>query len=111
MGSHKAPILARHTRGLAVKCEQCCKCNLKPSVLVGSVPRILHDANFHRLITRHSNRLSCFVIDEARRKDQQPSPDRIARRSYPRENDTPTTDSANRTVHPNLSSPTRFLPY
>src|SRR5258708_21518654 len=81
MGSHKAPILARHTRGLAAKCEQCCKCNLKPSVLVGSVPRILHDANFHRLINRHSNRLSCLLIDEARRKIS--SPPRIGSRGGP----------------------------
>src|SRR6266478_7154680 len=39
----------------------------KPSMLVGSIRRILHDANVHRLTDRYSNRLSCFVIDEARR--------------------------------------------
>src|SRR5712664_171248 len=37
------------------------------SMLVGSVRRILHDANVHRLSNRYSNRFSCFVIDEARR--------------------------------------------
>jgi len=36
-------------------------------MLVGSVGPILHDANVHRLTDRHSNRLSCLVIDEARR--------------------------------------------
>src|SRR6266849_4827694 len=39
----------------------------RPSTLVGSVGPILHDANVHRLTDRHSNRLSCLVIDEARR--------------------------------------------
>src|SRR3982074_2496066 len=39
----------------------------KPSMLVGSIRRILHDANVHRLSNRYSNRLSCVVIDEARR--------------------------------------------
>src|SRR6266478_9123408 len=39
----------------------------KPSMLVGSIGRILHDANVHRLSNRYSNRLSCVVIDEARR--------------------------------------------
>src|SRR5713226_5453919 len=38
-----------------------------PSPLVGSIRRILHDANVHRLSNRYSNRLSCLVIDEARR--------------------------------------------
>src|SRR5216683_7120325 len=36
-------------------------------MLVGSIRRILHDANVHRLSHRYSNRLSCVVIDEARR--------------------------------------------
>src|SRR6266404_1142814 len=36
-------------------------------MLVGSIRRILHDANVHRLSNRYPNRLSCFVIDEARR--------------------------------------------
>src|SRR5258708_10925373 len=36
-------------------------------MLVCSVGRILHDANVHRLTNRYSNRLSCFIIDEARR--------------------------------------------
>src|SRR5229473_5628827 len=36
-------------------------------MLVGSVRRILHDANVHRLSNRYSNRFSCLVIDEARR--------------------------------------------
>src|SRR6267154_1830162 len=40
---------------------------LKPSMLVGSIRRILHDANVHRLSNRYSNRLSCVVIDKARR--------------------------------------------
>src|SRR5260370_7649923 len=40
---------------------------MKPSLLVGSMRRILHDANVHRLSNRYSNRLSCVVIDEARR--------------------------------------------
>ncbi len=35
-------------------------------MLVGSIRRILHDANVHRLSNRHSNHLSCVVIDEAR---------------------------------------------
>src|SRR5258708_26916634 len=39
----------------------------KPSMLVCSVGGILHDANVHRLTDRYSNRLSCFVINEARR--------------------------------------------
>src|SRR6266436_229323 len=39
----------------------------KPSMLVGSIRRILHDANVHRLSNRYSNRLSCVVIDETRR--------------------------------------------
>ena len=39
----------------------------KPSMLVGSIRRILHDAHVHRLTNRYSNRLSCFVIDQARR--------------------------------------------
>jgi hypothetical protein len=36
-------------------------------MLVGSIRRILHDANVHRLSNRYSNRLYCVVIDEARR--------------------------------------------
>src|SRR5258708_484618 len=40
---------------------------MKPLMLVGSIRRILHDANVHRLSNRYSNRLSCVVIDEARR--------------------------------------------
>src|SRR5260370_42421134 len=36
-------------------------------MLVGSIRRILHDANVHRFTDRYSNRLSRFVIDEARR--------------------------------------------
>src|SRR5260370_5558519 len=36
-------------------------------MLVGSVRRILHDANVHRLSNRYSNRPSRIVIDEARR--------------------------------------------
>src|SRR6266404_9440432 len=36
-------------------------------MLVGSIRRILHDANVHRLGNRYSNHLSCVVIDEARR--------------------------------------------
>src|SRR5713226_2407399 len=40
---------------------------MKPSMLVGSVRRILHDANVHRLSNRYSNRFSGVVIDEARR--------------------------------------------
>src|SRR5258708_6547357 len=36
-------------------------------MLVGGIRRILHDANVHRLGNRHSNRLSCLIIDEARR--------------------------------------------
>src|SRR5260370_39539202 len=36
-------------------------------MLVGGIRRILHDANVHRLGNRYSNRLSCVVIDEARR--------------------------------------------
>src|SRR6266849_2949668 len=36
-------------------------------MLVCSIRRILHDANVHRLSNRYSNRLSCVVIDEARR--------------------------------------------
>src|SRR5260370_9575007 len=36
-------------------------------MLVGSVRRILHDANVYRLSNRYSNRFSCVVIDEARR--------------------------------------------
>src|SRR5229473_3345987 len=40
---------------------------MKPSMLVGSMRRILHDANVHRLSNGYSNRLSCVVIDEARR--------------------------------------------
>src|SRR5258708_8143934 len=40
---------------------------LRPSMLVGSIRRVLHDANVHRLSNRYSNRLSCVVIDEARR--------------------------------------------
>src|SRR5258708_26326352 len=47
----------------------------KPSMLVGSIRRILHDANVHRLTDRYSNRLSCFVINEARRTFE----DRITR--------------------------------
>src|SRR5260370_21669562 len=35
-------------------------------MLVGSIRRILHDANVHRLGDRYSNRLSCVVVDEAR---------------------------------------------
>src|SRR6266481_1404443 len=37
------------------------------SMLVGSIRRILHDANVHRLSHRYSNRLSCVVIYETRR--------------------------------------------
>src|SRR6266478_7335182 len=40
---------------------------MKPSMLVCSIRRILHDANVHRLSNRYSNRLSCVVIDETRR--------------------------------------------
>src|SRR5260370_35754857 len=40
---------------------------MKPSMLVGGIRRILHDANVHRLSNRYSNRLSCVVVDEARR--------------------------------------------
>ena len=36
-------------------------------MLVGGVRRILHDAHVHRLTDRHSNRLSCVVVDEASR--------------------------------------------
>src|SRR6267154_528642 len=36
-------------------------------MLVGTIRRILHDANIHRLSNRYTNRLSCVVIDEARR--------------------------------------------
>jgi hypothetical protein len=36
-------------------------------MLVGSIRRILHDANVHRLSNRYSDRLSCVVIDKARR--------------------------------------------
>ena len=36
-------------------------------MLVGGVRRVLHDANVHRLSNRDSNRLSCVVIDQARR--------------------------------------------
>src|SRR5258708_24904195 len=36
-------------------------------MLVGSIRRVLHDANIHRLINRYTNRLSCFVVDDARR--------------------------------------------
>src|SRR5216684_2496 len=36
-------------------------------MLVGSIRRILHDANVHRLSNRYSTRFSCLVIDEARR--------------------------------------------
>src|SRR6266446_3919232 len=36
-------------------------------MLVGSIRRILHDANVHRLRNGYANRLSCVVIDEARR--------------------------------------------
>src|SRR5713226_1304706 len=39
---------------------------MKPSMLVGSIRCILHDANVHRLSNCYSNRLSCVVIDEAR---------------------------------------------
>src|SRR5713101_6698803 len=40
---------------------------MKPSMLVGGIRRILHDANVHRLSNRYSNCLSGVVIDEARR--------------------------------------------
>src|SRR5258706_14752654 len=40
---------------------------MRRSMLVGSIRRILHDANVHRLSNRYSNRLSCVVIDEAQR--------------------------------------------
>src|SRR6267154_2026186 len=40
---------------------------MKPSMLVGTIRCILHDANVHRLSNCYSNRLSCVVIDEARR--------------------------------------------
>src|SRR6266404_6134582 len=36
-------------------------------MLVGGIRRILHDTNVHRLSNRYSHRLSCVVIDEARR--------------------------------------------
>src|SRR5216683_4481123 len=36
-------------------------------MLVGSIRRILHDANVHRLSNRYSDRLSCVIIDEVRR--------------------------------------------
>src|SRR5712692_3654103 len=39
---------------------------MKPSMLVGTIRRILHDANVHRLSNCYSNRLSCVVIHEAR---------------------------------------------
>src|SRR5712692_10404364 len=35
-------------------------------MLVGSIRRILHDANVHRLSNRYSNRFSRFVINEVR---------------------------------------------
>src|SRR6266481_5260994 len=35
-------------------------------MLVGTIRPILHDANVHGLSNRHSNRLSCVVINEAR---------------------------------------------
>src|SRR6266446_2401284 len=35
-------------------------------MLVGSIRRILHDANVHRLGNRYANRLSGIIIDEAR---------------------------------------------
>src|SRR5713226_1164416 len=44
---------------------------MKPSMLVGGIRRILHDANVHRLSNRYSHRLSCVVIDEARRTFEQ----------------------------------------
>src|SRR5260370_19004988 len=34
-------------------------------MLFCSIWRILHQANVHRLTDRHSNRLSCVVVDEA----------------------------------------------
>src|SRR5712692_928076 len=40
-------------------------------MLVGSIRRILHDTNVHRLSNGYSNRLSCLVIDEARRTFEQ----------------------------------------
>src|SRR5260370_6068437 len=40
-------------------------------MLVGRIRRVLHDANIHRLSNRYSNRLSCVVIDEARRTFEQ----------------------------------------
>ena|SRR5260221_707095 len=52
-----ALVLAGPTRGAIRQ---------KPSMLVGGVRRVLHDANVHRLSNRYSNRLSCVVIDEAR---------------------------------------------
>src|SRR5258707_8306236 len=36
-------------------------------MLVGRLRRVLHDANVHRLRNRYSNRLSCVVINDARR--------------------------------------------
>src|ERR1700737_1198401 len=42
-----------------------------PSMLVGGVRRILHDADVHRLADRYSNRLSGRVIDEPRRTFEQ----------------------------------------
>src|SRR5258708_27532496 len=36
-------------------------------MLVGSIRRILHDANVHRLSNRYSDRLSCVIVDEVRR--------------------------------------------
>src|SRR2546427_13151300 len=36
-------------------------------MLVGSIGRILHEANVDRLSNRYPNRFSCVVIDEARR--------------------------------------------
>src|SRR5260370_7750353 len=38
---------------------------------VGGIGRVMHDANVHRLSNRYSNRLSCVVIDEARRTFEQ----------------------------------------
>src|SRR5258708_22924274 len=42
-------------------------CSLRPSILIGRIRRILHNANVHRLSNSYSNRLSCVVLDEARR--------------------------------------------
>src|SRR5258708_13694923 len=72
MGSHKAPILARHTRGLAVKCEQCCKCNLKPSVLGRGCVALRSEEHTSEL--QSPDHLVCRLLLEKKKKKQ----------SYPR---------------------------